>query len=92
MPNSLPPKEKSEITKLGLITHTIVDSLAIVATVIFVLADKLDPMYGIGLIAIIAGVWLNSNTNGKPPTQGPSAIIGTFAGIYKFLQMWSNHT
>jgi hypothetical protein len=86
--DSLPPKEKSEITKLGLITHTIIDAFAIVAITTLVSVGKLEPAYGVGLIAIIAGVWLNSNTNGKPPSNGPSAILGALLGIVKFFTLW----
>lgn len=86
--NSIPPKQKGEISKLSLITHTIVDLAAIISITIFVIVGKLDARYGVGLIAIIAGVWLNSNSNGKAPPNGPSAILGTIIGIGKFLYMW----
>lgn len=87
-PDSLPPKEKSEVTKLTLITHTLIDALAIIAITLLVIVGKLEPLYGVGIIAIIAGVWLNSNVGGKPPTMGPSAIIGTLGGIAKFFILW----
>jgi hypothetical protein len=87
--NSIPPKDKAEVAKVSLITHTVIDLAAIVATSVFVITDKLESTTGIAIIALIAGVWLNNASNNKNnlPPGASSVVLGAISGVYKTLIM-----
>ena len=83
--NSIPPKDKASVAKLSIIAHRLIDGLAIISTVVLILFDKLDATVGLPIIALIAGVWLNSAKNKEGPGNGSSVILAAFTG---FAKLW----
>lgn len=82
--NSIPPDGKTEVAKIAIIAHHLIDGIAIISTVVLILFDKLDASVGVPIIALIAGVWLN-NAKNKDMPGGPSLILAATTG---FVRLW----
>jgi hypothetical protein len=86
--NSIPPQDKAGLAKISIIAHRLIDGLAIISTVVLILFNKLDATVGIPIIALIAGVWLNSSKDKEGPGNGPSVILAAVTGFARF---WGVH-